>query len=248
MNNIRKKFHHRRRIHKEGISILLTVFAFLAVLNVCFYLLNVSSVFFIINLIISILAFLFFLYFFRNPQRAVYISDNSLVLAPADGRVVAIEPTEVYDYFGGQKLMQISIFMSVLSVHANWYPVNGYVRYVHHKSGRHRAAYLPKSSSENERSAVVIETYNKQKIMVCQIAGALARRIVTYAAPNHAANLNEHLGFIKFGSRVDVFLPLNATLFVQIGETTRGNETIIARLNDEAMPPSDLQEQDGKKD
>lgn len=99
-----------------------------------------------------------------------------------------------------------------------------------HHSGRHMAAYLPKSSSENERSSVLIETESKQRVLVRQIAGALARRIVTYCAPNHACHVNEHLGFIKFGSRVDLFLPEGSEIFVSLGEKTRGNETVIARL------------------
>ena len=122
--------------------------------------------------------------------------------------------------------------MSVFSVHANWYPIQGKVIKSIHHSGRHMAAYLPKSSHENERSTVVLESENGTQILLRQIAGALARRIVTYARPGKSCHLNEHLGFIKFGSRVDLFFPLDTEIFVQVGEKTKGNETIIARLNE----------------
>jgi phosphatidylserine decarboxylase len=155
-----------------------------------------------------------------------------LVVAPADGTVVVVEPVDEPEYFG-EKRIQVSIFMSVFNVHANWYPVKGViVKSVHHK-GRHIAAFLPKSSTENERSTVVIETNQKTQILVRQIAGALARRIVTYAHAGKKCNLNEHLGFIKFGSRVDLYFPLDTEIFVQVGDATTGNETIIARLNED---------------
>ena len=122
--------------------------------------------------------------------------------------------------------------MSVFDVHANWYPVAGTVLSTKHHKGLHMAAYLPKSSHENERSTIIIETPSKAQILVRQIAGALACRIVTYAHPGKSCHLNEHLGFIKFGSRVDMFLPLDAEIYVTVGEETTGNETIIARLNE----------------
>ncbi len=234
------KPHHRRRrrtnkvirIHKEGYFILASVFIFLAILNLVLFYFGLDHRVCLVNLIISVAAFMFFLYFFRNPFRSITISDDSLLVSPADGKVVAIEPVEVQEYFGGKKMMQVSVFMSVFSVHANWYPLNGTVKHSRHQDGRHMAAYLPKSSSENEKSFVVIESKNGKEIMLSQIAGALARRIVTYAAVGHPAVLNEHLGFIKFGSRVDIFLPMDSTIYVQMGEHVEGNQTIIARLAD----------------
>ncbi len=220
------------RVHREGYAILFSLLTVLLAMNVIIYFEAPSRVLFIINLVVSVATFAFFTYFFRNPDRVVEIDDENLVIAPADGKVVVIEPTEEYEYFGGQKMLQVSIFMNVFSVHANWYPISGMVKYSKHHSGRHVAAYLPKSSHENERSTVVIESENKHLILMRQIAGALARRIVTYAASNHKCNINEHLGFIKFGSRVDLFLPLGTEVYVNIGEKTRGNETIIARLPD----------------
>jgi len=184
-----------------------------------------------ISTVISAGVMVFFSFFFRNPTRIVEIDDPGLIIAPADGNVVVIEPVEEYEYFGDKRI-QVSIFMSVFNVHANWYPIAGKVIKTVHHNGRHMAAYLPKSSHENERSTVVIETPSKTQILVRQIAGALARRIVTYAHVDKECHLNEHLGFIKFGSRVDMFLPMDTEIFVTVGEKTTGNETIIARLNE----------------
>ena len=229
-----KSRNHLLRVHKEGRMIIISLFVLLVGINMAFYFLgnNRFDVGFIVNFVISLAAFCFFLHFFRNPTRVLQINDDGLIIAPADGRIVAIEPTEEYEYFGGKKMMQVSIFMSPFNVHANWYPINGVVKYVKHHSGRHIAAYLPKSSHENERATTVIEAKSGHEILVRQVAGALARRIVTYASPQHPAQINHHLGFIKFGSRVDVFLPLESEIFVKFNEPTTGNETIIARIPD----------------
>lgn len=228
----KRHFKRRLKVHKEGYAILFSLLLLLLATNIAIYIQSPTSLVFILNLICSLAAFSFFLYFFRNPTREADIDDPNLVIAPADGRVVVIEPIEEFEYFGGERRIQVSIFMSVFSVHANWYPIDGKVKYVKHHMGRHLGAYLPKSSSENERSTIVIESESKHLILVRQIAGALARRIVTYAAPNHDCHVNEHLGFIKFGSRVDLFFPEGTEIFVELGEQTRGNETIIARLPD----------------
>ena len=227
-----RHINRKIRIHKEGRAILISMFVLLVAINLLFHFKTTIGIYLIINLIVSVVMFGFFLYFFRNPERIADINDDSLVIAPADGRIVAIEDVEEYEYFEGQKMKQVSIFMSPFNVHANWYPVNGKVLYSRHHSGRHKAAYLPKSSHENERSTVVIESTTGKKILVRQVAGALARRIVTYAAPNHPAQLNNHLGFIKFGSRVDLYLPVDTEIFVTLAEQTKGNETVIARLPD----------------
>jgi phosphatidylserine decarboxylase len=219
------------KIHKEGRFILGSLLLILFVLNLFIYMkfpLGILAA----NIIISALLLLFFAYFFRNPSRKIYIDDPSLVVAPADGTIVVVEPVEELEYFGDKRL-QVSIFMSVFNVHANWYPVKGTVLKSVHHSGRHMAAFLPKSSTENERSTVVIETPMKTQILLRQIAGALARRIVTYAHAGKECHLNEQLGFIKFGSRVDIFFPLDTEIFVQVGDSTTGNETIIARLNED---------------
>jgi len=224
--------NRRLRIHKEGKTILISLFVLLVCINLIFHFWDFWRMGFIINLFVSVAAFSFFLFFFRNPVRQVKIDDESLVVAPADGRVVVIEDVEEYEYFEGKKMKQISIFMSPFNVHANWFPINGRVIYSKHHKGRHLAAYLPKSSHENEKATIVIESASGNKLLIRQIAGAMARRIVTYAAPNHLSQLNHHLGFIKFGSRVDVLLPLESEIFVALAEKTKGNETIIARLPD----------------
>lgn len=220
----------RLKVHKEGYGILLSLISLLVVINIIIYTESPNRMLYIGSLIVSVATFSFFLYFFRNPSREVEVDDTNLVIAPADGRVVVIESVEEWEYFGGKKMIQVSIFMSVLSVHANWYPVSGKVLFTKHHKGRHVAAYLPKSSHENERSTVVIETEEGHQILMRQIAGALARRIVTYAHPGYKCSINEHLGFIKFGSRVDLFFPEGTEIFVEMGESTRGNETILARL------------------
>lgn len=218
------------RIHKEGRMILGSLLLVLLLLNLFIYI-KFKLIVLAINIIISAFLLFFFAYFFRNPRRRVVIDDLSLVVAPADGTVVVVEPVEENEYFQDKRI-QVSIFMSVFNVHANWVPVKGTVLKSVHHNGRHMAAFLPKSSSENERSTVVIETELKTRLLVRQIAGALARRIVTYAHAGKECHINEHLGFIKFGSRVDMFFPLDTEIFVQVGETTVGNETIIARLNE----------------
>lgn len=170
----------------------------------------------------------FVTYFFRNPVRVLEVDDPDFLIAPADGKVVVVEPTMENEYFHEERL-QVSIFMSPFNVHANWYPIEGKIIVSEHQKGRHKGAWLPKSSTENERSLVVIETPRKVQIAVRQIAGAMARRIVTYAKVGKQSHRNTHLGFIKLGSRVDMYLPLNTEMFVAVGDTVRGNETIIGR-------------------
>jgi len=218
------------KIHKEGRLILLASLFILFAANMIVYL-RFPNTILALTTVISAGIMVFFTYFFRNPTRIVEIDDPSLVVAPADGTIVAIEQVEENEYFKDQRI-QVSIFMSVFNVHANWYPVSGKVLMTKHHKGRYQAAYLPKSSHENERSTIVIETQAQTQILVRQIAGALARRIVTYAHAGKSCHLNEHFGFIKFGSRVDMFLPVDSEIFVKIGEETTGNETILARLNE----------------
>ena len=218
------------KIHKEGYVILLSLIFIMFVISLIVYM-NYPKFIFAIGTSIAALILVFFAYFFRNPSRIVEIDDEGLVVAPADGTIVAVEPSDELEYFGGRRL-QVSIFMSIFNVHANWYPISGKVLKAVHHNGNHLMAYLPKSSTENERSTIVIETHSGTQVLVRQIAGALARRIVTYAHEGKDCHLNEQLGFIKFGSRVDLFFPLDTEVFVKIGDKTTGNETIIARLNE----------------
>ena len=155
------------------------------------------------------------------------------VVSSADGTVVALEETFEDEYLHC-RCIQLSVFMSILNVHANWFPVNGEVVYINYHPGRFMAAYLPKSSTENERSTVVIRTPEGQNVLMRQIAGAMARRIVTYARPGDEASIEDHMGFIKFGSRVDLYLPLGTEILVKIGDKTIGGITEVARLKPSA--------------
>jgi phosphatidylserine decarboxylase len=229
-----KKKRHRR-IHREGRSIIVTLTFIIFTLHVLLYLLFKQlplelNWLLAISLIFSAALLVFVTYFFRNPKRIIEVQDPNLLIAPADGRIVVIEPTVENEYFHEKKL-QVSIFMSPFNVHANWYPIEGNVLVSEHQDGSHKGAWLPKSSTENERSLVVIETPNKVQLAVRQIAGAMARRIVTYAKPGSVAHRNEHFGFIKFGSRVDLYLPLDTEIYVAVGELVKGNETVIGRIN-----------------
>ena len=216
------------RIHREGRNIIVGLTTLIFAINVPIYL-YVAHWVFAITLLLSAALLIFVTYFFRNPVRILEVDDPNFIVAPADGRIVVVEPTVENEYFH-EKRLQVSIFMSPFNVHANWYPIEGTVLVSEHQDGRHQGAWLPKSSTENERSLVVIETPSKVQIAIRQIAGAMARRIVTYAKPGHQSQRNEHFGFIKFGSRVDMYLPLDTEIFVKVGEPVIGNETIIGRL------------------
>ena len=215
-------------IHREGRNLIIGLVLILFILNVPIYIFFPHWIF-AITLILTAMLLVFVTYFFRNPVRVLEVDDPDFLIAPADGKVVVVEPTMENDYFHAERL-QVSIFMSPFNVHANWYPIEGMVLVSEHQKGRHKGAWLPKSSTENERSLVVIETPSKVQIAVRQIAGAMARRIVTYAKAGKQSHRNTHLGFIKLGSRVDMYLPLDTEMFIAVGDTVRGNETIIGRL------------------
>jgi phosphatidylserine decarboxylase len=230
-----KKFKRIRklkdyRIHREGTEILLLgllVFG-LATFLLWFYLPNhvalntiLSSSFFVIYLLM--------VNFFRSPKRIFPGDVENVIVAPADGKVVVIEKVFEPDHFKDERL-QISIFMSPMNVHANWYPVDGVVKRAEHQDGKHLKAWLPKASTDNERSLVVIETEDGKEILVRQIAGAMARRIVTYAKPGDESFIDEHFGFIKLGSRVDVYLPIGTEVCVTMNQKVTGNQTVLAKL------------------
>jgi phosphatidylserine decarboxylase len=169
------------------------------------------------------------LQFFRNPARPVATLDNHLVYSPADGKVVVIEEIDEDEYFKDRRLM-VSVFMSPINVHANRTPFSGKVAYRKYHPGKYLVAWHPKSSTENERMTAVIDGPHGQ-VLLRQIAGALARRIVNYLEPGQEVRQGQEMGFIKFGSRVDVFLPLNAEVLVQLGQNVKGNVDVLARLN-----------------
>ena len=168
--------------------------------------------------------------FYRCPIRFLNVEDTEkLVVAPADGKIVVIEEVDENRYFHDRRLM-ISIFMSLVNVHANWFPVDGKVKFVKHFNGNFHKAWLPKASEENEHADVMITTPEGEDILCRQIAGAMARRIVTYAKEGEECYIDEHLGFIKLGSRVDVYLPIGSEVCVKMGQATTGDLTVIAKL------------------
>ncbi|MDR2388629.1 MAG: phosphatidylserine decarboxylase family protein [Tannerellaceae bacterium] len=217
------------KVHKEGTGLLLMLFSCLFLLNLVLYHLKGESSLFYSILLASSVFFLLILNFFRSPFRRFPFDSEGLVIAPADGTIVAIEEVKENEILH-RKCIQVSIFMSVFDVHANWFPVNGTVRHVSHRKGRFMAAYLPKSSIENERSTIVITTGSGCEVLTRQIAGAIARRIVTYAREGERCHVDEQMGFIKFGSRVDVYIPLESEILVEMDQKVMGNQTPIARL------------------
>ena len=221
----------RVKIHHEGTNILIILFAVLSVINVSVYFMcrDIPAVYTTL-IVVSTIFYLLVVNFFRSPRRQYKGNPENAVVSSADGKVVALE--EVYEpEFLKCKCIQLSVFMSIFNVHANWFPVNGEVIYSRHHSGRFMGAYLPKSSTENERSTVVIRTPHGQDILMRQVAGAMARRIVTYAEPGDEANIEDHMGFIKFGSRIDLYLPLGTEILVKLNDTTEGGVTTVARLH-----------------
>lgn len=218
------------RIHSEGTHTLAGGLLFLLALNSALYFGLECKLPFYITAAISLVLYGMLVNFFRCPIRLFGKEDTEkIVVAPADGKIVVIEEVDEGEYFHDRRLM-ISIFMSVTNVHANWYPVDGTVKKVAHQNGKFMKAWLPKASTDNERSMIVIETPEGTEVMARQIAGAMARRIVTYAEPGEDCYIDEHMGFIKFGSRVDVYLPPGTEVFVKLGQSTIGNQTVIAKL------------------
>ncbi len=217
------------RIHHEGYRIIMSLTLILAVVNLLTgYSAGKDSLLFYAVLLPSVLFMIFVLRFFRKPVRHI-THEEGVFYSPADGTVVAIEETEEDEYFGDKRL-QISIFMSVWDVHINWYPSNGRIIYVKYHPGKYLVARHPKSSVLNERTTVVIESQDAQKVLFRQIAGYVARRVVCYARENQRVRTEDELGFIKFGSRVDLFFPTGTDVEVEIGQKVKGNITPVARL------------------
>ena len=215
-------------IHKEGYRTIAIVFIFLAFINLTLYRLSPIISMNIAILGISAIFFLLILYFFRDPHRKLDKSDNRLFYSPADGKVVVIENAIEKEYFKDERLM-ISVFMSPLNVHINFHPVSGKVVYKKHHPGKYLVAWHPKSSEENERTTIVYDN-GKEEILVRQIAGAVARRIVNYPSPGEEVTQGAEMGFIKFGSRVDIFLPKGTECKVKIGQKVRAVIDVLAGL------------------
>lgn len=214
------------RIHKEGKSFITVLLIVLTIINVSIVLTGLSL--FILSCSISVFVFLFFLQFFRDPQIKKNL-DNNKVISPANGKVVFIGESEEGEYFKEKKL-QISIFMSPFDVHINRHPISGEIKYYKYHKGKYLVAWHPKSSTKNERTTTVIEN-SKIKILVRQIAGLVARRIINYSKVGSKVDQASQLGFIKFGSRADIFLPLDFKSSINVGQKTIAGVTELGKLN-----------------
>lgn len=220
------------RIHREGTDTLIWGFVALGAVALLLWRFTENLIVFWSFTILAIVLYCIVVNFFRCPIRRYPDDDTErLIVAPADGRVVVVEEVDETEYFHDRRLM-VSIFMSLFNVHANWFPVDGQVKEVHHQNGNYHKAWLPKASEENERADVLIETPEGHMVLCRQVAGAVARRIVTYAKEGDDCYIDEHLGFIKFGSRVDLYLPLGTEIRVKLGQSTTGDQTVIGMLPD----------------
>jgi len=215
------------RVHKEGFLVIVVAFLIWLALNIIVGLTG-ELYFRCFTFLASTPVLVLVIRFFRHPRRSIELKPNS-VLSPADGQIVAIEETIESEYFGDRRL-QVSVFMSVYNVHVNWIPVPGIIKYFKHHNGRFMAAYLPKSSTDNERATTVIQMADGTEILARQIAGAVAKRIITYSKEGVAVNQRNELGFIRFGSRVDLFLPVGTKVYVELGQLVTGSQTVIADL------------------
>jgi phosphatidylserine decarboxylase len=218
------------RIHREGTNTLIYSFITLAAIAIILWRSFDTKIPFWAFTAVFGTVYLIVLNFYRSPIRYFDSDDTEkIVVAPADGKIVVIEEVEENEYFHDKRLM-ISIFMSLFNVHANWFPVDGKVKFIRHQNGNYHKAWLPKASEENEHADVMITTPEGTDILCRQIAGAMARRIVTYAKEGEECYIDEHLGFIKLGSRVDIFLPVGTEVCVKMGQKTTGDQTVIAKL------------------
>ena len=228
-----RKLRKRIKLHREGTHTLIIGGVAIALLDALLFELSCNHEWlripFYVVLAVTGVLYLIVVNFFRCPDRKFEDDTTGIVIAPADGKIVCIEEVEEKEYFHDRRIM-VSIFMSVTNVHANWVPVDGTVQYVRHHDGNFHRAWLPKASEENERATTVIRTPEGTDILVRQIAGAVARRIVTYAQAGDEVEIDDHLGFIKLGSRVDTFLPLGTKVLVKMDQKTTGNETLLAEL------------------
>ena len=213
--------------HKEGHSLIILFFIVITTDVIMLeMLIDDQSYLKLILQTFSLILFVFILWFFRNPKRNI-LKNPEIILSPADGKVVLIEEVDEVEFFNEKKI-KVSIFLSPLDIHVNRYPVSGKVLYSQYHKGKYLVAWHPKSSDKNERSTIVIENKKFGKIMYRQIAGAVARRVVNYAKVDSIVEQGDDSGFIKFGSRVDIFLSKNYKLKVNVGDKVKGGITIIA--------------------
>lgn len=219
---------HKKYIHKEGRKIILTTLLSVLLINyISMKIIEFGPVIKTSILLFSSMFLVFVTYFFRDPKRVLLTGDNKII-CPADGKIVVIEEVQMDEYFSDKRL-QVSIFMSPTNVHVNRTPISGEVKYSAYHPGKYLVAWHPKSSVLNERTSIVIDN-GSFDIMMRQIAGKLARRIVNYLEEGHEVAQGEQFGFIKFGSRVDLFLPLQTKINVQLGQKVKGGVTVIGEL------------------
>lgn len=217
--------------HKEGIPSLFITIVFIALLNgLTHYFLSDFAIVLYLGYAISAFLFIVIVQFFRSPNRN-RVQKEGHIISPADGKVVVIEEVEETEFFNERRL-QVSVFMSPVNVHINRYPISGKLKYYKYHPGLFLVAWHPKSSTDNERTTAVVEDSKGRSVLFRQVAGALARRIVFYGKENETVQQNEECGFIKFGSRVDLYLPLDAKLKVKLDEKVKGGITTIAEFND----------------
>ena len=215
------------KFHKEGIPSLIITIIVVAIINILTHVFaSCYPVLIWLGYALSAFLLITILQFFRSPNRSIVINDNHII-APADGKVVVIEEVVESEYFKDKRL-QISIFMSPINVHVNRYPISGVVKYSKYHPGLFLVAWHPKSSTDNERTTIVVEHANGNAVLFRQIAGALARRIVNYSKEGDIAKQGDEFGFIKFGSRVDILLPLSVKVNVQLQQVVKGRQTVIA--------------------
>lgn len=217
------------KFHKEGYASLLIVLVFSAIITfIAHYFFPTFAIAHWFAYALSGFLIITILQFFRSPKRVFTLGDN-LIISPADGKVVVIEEAEEPEYFKGKRL-QVSVFMSPINVHVNRYPIAGDVAFFKYHPGKFLAAWEPKSSTDNERTTVVVKHNSGKEVLFRQIAGALARRIVWYCKEGDKASQCGEMGFIKFGSRVDLFLPLDVKVKVKIGDVVKGSQTVLAEF------------------
>ena len=212
--------------HKEGFKIIRnTTITLLIVNGIAWYLFGESNLIKLLTFTSAVFSILI-LQFFRNPKRVTPVNSNQ-VIAPADGKIVVLEETVEHEYFKDKRI-QVSIFMSPFNVHVNRYPISGEVKFTKYHPGKFLVAWHPKSSTENERTTIVVESEKTGPILLRQIAGAVAKRIILYAKKGEKCSQGHDMGFIKFGSRVDLFLPLDAKINIKVNDIVKGGQTIIA--------------------
>ena len=214
--------------HKEGFKIIRNTTISLLIINgIAWYIFDESIIIKLLTFT-SVVVIILILQFFRNPKRDINLNSNHII-APADGKIVVLEETIEHEYFKDKRI-QISIFMSPFNVHVNRYPISGEIKFTRYHPGNFLVAWHPKSSTENERTTIVVENKKIGPILLRQIAGAVAKRIILYAKKGEQCSQGDDMGFIKFGSRVDLFLPLDSKINIKMNDIVKGGKTLIARI------------------